>query len=222
MSAGQRIKARRKAFGLTMQEVAAYVGVSQPTISQWESELTLPKGQSMKRLEEILRTNSDWIESGEGNPDARYVLVQPGTEEFKALDSAGRRIPVISLAQSLMWGELSAAGRQEAATKWERTAITLSEGGFAVLMPNDSMFGAGNPRSLPTGCLLIVEPEFKLEELNEKIVLVAIEGSPVAMIKEYIQDGPSVFLRAFNAAYPMLHTTEFRVLGVIKQAVIAL
>lgn len=222
MASGQRIKTRRKQFGLTLQALADYIGVAQPTVSQWESNLMLPKGRNMRRLEEILRTNSDWIESGEGNPDARYVLVQPGTEEFKALDSAGRRIPVISLAQSLVWGELSPTVRQETATKWERSAITLSECGFAVVMPNDSMSGSSNPRSLPAGCLLIVETEFKQEELNEKIVLVAVEGSPVAMIKEYIQDGPSVFLRAFNTAYPMLHTTEFRVIGVIKQAVINL
>lgn len=222
VTAGQRIKNRRKAFGLTMQEVADYVGVRQPTISQWESELTLPKGHSMKRLEEVLRTNSDWILLGEGDPDARYVLVQPGSSEFKAMDSTGRRLPVISMAQALTWCTLPLEVRREAATKWERTAATISEGGFIVTMPNDSMSGANNPRSLPAGCSLTVETEFNADELNEKIVLVAVDGSPVAMVKEYIQDGPSVFLRAFNPAYPMLNTTQFRVIGVIKQAVINL
>ena len=221
-SSGQRIKSRRKQFGLTMQALADYVGVSQLTVSQWESDLTLPKGQNMRRLEEILRTNNDWVTWGEGDPDARYVLVQPGSDTFKTVDNSTRRLPLITSAMALTWHQLTSEERRDATSKWEFTAAIVSGGSFMMAMPNDSMVGPNNNRSLPTGCQLVVDPEFNPNGLNEKVVVVAVEGSPVAMVKEYIQDGPHVFLRSFNPAYPMLNAVNFRVIGVAKQAIINL
>ncbi|ACQ93458.1 transcriptional regulator, XRE family [Tolumonas auensis DSM 9187] len=213
---------RRKMFGLTMQALADYVGVSQPTVSQWESDLTLPKGQNMRRLEEILRTNSDWLTWGEGDPDARYVLVRPSTDEFKVIDSFSRQLPVITIAQALTWCDLSPDEQNKAASKSNIVSIATSKGGFILIMPNDSMVGPNNPRSLQAGCQLVVEPEFKPNELNEKVVVVAVEDAPVAMVREFIQDGPLVFLRSFNPSYPILNAVNFRVIGVVKQAVVNL
>ena len=103
---GERIRARRIQFELTVKAVADYAGVRPPTVSQWESDLMLPKGESMKRLEEILKTNSDWILYGKGNPDARYVLVQPDSQEFKAISLSTKRIPVLSWVQAGAWNDI--------------------------------------------------------------------------------------------------------------------
>ena len=60
-TSGERIRARRIQFELTVKAVADYAGVKPPTVSQWESDLMIPKGESMKRLEEILKTKQTKI-----------------------------------------------------------------------------------------------------------------------------------------------------------------
>ena len=106
MSIGNRLRARRKMFCYTLKVIAEHVGVKQPTVSQWEADLMVPRGESLKKLEEILKTNSDWILHGKGNPDARYVLVQPDDPKkelsFDQKETLGR----CALVAQLFCGEL--------------------------------------------------------------------------------------------------------------------
>lgn len=66
---GQRIRERRKMLKLTQQQLAADVGVSHVAISQWENE-TLPRGEHLLRLAELLQCPAAWLFDGEGEPFA--------------------------------------------------------------------------------------------------------------------------------------------------------
>lgn len=78
----QRLRRRRMELGLSKQELAAQVGVSQTTIQQYESR-QLPKGEYAVRLAEALRCSLDWLLAGRGDAggdvldtaEARLVMV---------------------------------------------------------------------------------------------------------------------------------------------------
>ncbi len=222
-TSGERIRARRNQFELTVKAVADYAGVKPPTVSQWESDLMIPKGKSMKRLEEILKTNSDWILYGKGNPEARYVLVQPDSQEFKAISLSTKRIPVISWVQAGAWNDTGCDDPAMTCTEWMETSSGVSEHAFALIVRGDSMTNPNNPRSIQDGAKVVVEPIFDPEQLNRKIVVAMLEGSSEATIKEFIQDGPVKFLKPLNPAYPSMQINgNCRIVGVVKQIVVDL
>ena len=222
-TSGERIRARRIQFELTVKAVADYAGVKPPTVSQWESDLMLPKGESMKRLEEILKTNSDWILYGKGNPDARYVLVQPDSQEFKAISLSTKRIPVISWVQAGAWSDTGCDDPAMNCDEWMETSSGVSEHAFALIVRGDSMTSLGNPRSIQEGAKVVVDPNFDHDQLNRKIVVAMLDGSSEATIKEYVVDGPYKLLRPFNSTYPTMQVNgNCRIVGVVKQIVIDL
>ncbi|MCH4294200.1 helix-turn-helix transcriptional regulator [Shewanella sp. 3B26] len=61
----ERIKERRKAIGLTQQQVAASVGVSKATISLWENGTTQPKGENLHLLVKELKCSVEWLLYGQ-------------------------------------------------------------------------------------------------------------------------------------------------------------
>lgn len=75
-SRGSRIKELRLQLNMTQARLAKTLGVSTPTVSLWESNLTRPK--DMARLAEVLRTNIGWLDDGVGNPDDRTGTVEAG------------------------------------------------------------------------------------------------------------------------------------------------
>ena len=210
-------------FGHTLKVIAEHVGVKQPTVSQWEADLMVPRGESLKKLEEILKTNSDWILHGKGNPDARYVLVQPDSQEFKAISLSTKRIPVISWVQAGAWNDTGCDDPAMTCTEWMETSSGVSEHAFALIVRGDSMTNSSNPRSIQDGARVVVEPIFDPEQLNRKIVVAMLEGSSEATIKEFIQDGPVKFLKPLNPAYPSMQINgNCRIVGVVKQIVVDL
>lgn len=210
-------------FGLTLKQVAEAVGVSQPTVSNWESDLMIPRGESLKGLEDLLKTNMDWILHGKGNPDARYVLVQPDNIGFQSINLNAKKIPLISWVQAGAWTDTGCDDPLMSCSEWVETSASVSDKAFALIVRGDSMTSAGNSRSIQDGAKVIVDPNFDHDLLNRKIVVAMLDGSTEATIKEYVVDGPYKFLRPFNATYPTMQINgNCRIGGVVKQIVLDL
>ena len=212
-------------FGHTLKVIADHVGVKQPTVSQWEADLMVPRGESLKKLEEILKTNSDWILHGKGNPDARYVLVQPDSQEFKAISLNTKRIPVLSWVQAGAWNDIGCDDPSMTCTEWTETSADVSDHSFALIVRGDSMFNPSDKRSLADGVLVVVDTVFNAEpeSLNHKIVVAMLEGTNEATIKEFIKDGPNMYLNPLNPRYPIIHIDErCRIVAVAKEGKIKL
>ena len=212
-------------FGHTLKVIADHVGVKQPTVSQWEADLMVPRGESLKKLEEILKTNSDWILHGKGNPDARYVLVQPDSQEFKAISLNTKRIPVLSWVQAGAWNDIGCDDPAMTCTEWTETSADVSDHAFALIVRGDSMFNPSDKRSLADGVLVVVDTVFNAEpeSLNHKIVVAMLEGTNEATIKEFIKDGPNMYLNPLNPRYPIIHIDErCRIVAVAKEGKIKL
>lgn len=63
----KRIKQERKARSLNQKEFAILCGVSQQTISRWESTDSPPDKQALLLVASRLQLNPDWLATGEGD-----------------------------------------------------------------------------------------------------------------------------------------------------------
>lgn len=54
-----KIKALREAAGLQQKQVAESMGVFQTTVSNWETEVALPKARDLPRLAQVLGCTID-------------------------------------------------------------------------------------------------------------------------------------------------------------------
>ena len=185
----------------------------------------VPRGESLKKLEEILKTNSDWILHGKGNPDARYVLVQPDSQEFKAISLSTKRIPVLSWVQAGSWSDIGYDDPAMICTEWTETSADVSDHAFALIVRGDSMFNPADKRSLADGVMVVVDSVFDadVDALNHKIVVAMLDGTNEATIKEFVKDGPSLYLNPLNPRYPIIPIDAgCRIVAVAKEGKIKL
>lgn len=62
---GQRIRQRRKQIGLSQSKLSKAAGVSDSSISLWESDTTAPRGENLHKLATILQCSPTWILFGD-------------------------------------------------------------------------------------------------------------------------------------------------------------
>lgn len=55
------IKKAREAIGLSQKEVAISLGVSNPTVSDWERGIKNPSGKNLKKLATLLNCSTDYL-----------------------------------------------------------------------------------------------------------------------------------------------------------------
>ncbi|EHL9624030.1 helix-turn-helix domain-containing protein [Salmonella enterica subsp. enterica serovar Bonariensis] len=79
MTLGQRIRQRRKQIGLSQNKLSKAAGVSDSSISLWESDTTAPRGENLHKLAEILQCSPTWILFGDEDKSPEPPL-PPGTQ----------------------------------------------------------------------------------------------------------------------------------------------
>jgi transcriptional regulator with XRE-family HTH domain len=80
MKIGPRIKESRELKQLSQGELARRVGVSQPTISDWENGKTEPTVDNMRALAVELNVWFEWIATGRGLREYRPGVQEPQQE----------------------------------------------------------------------------------------------------------------------------------------------
>lgn len=91
-NAGDRIRRARKAAGLTQEQLAEIVGVSRPTITQWETGSTKTmRFEHIFKAARALQKNPEWLITGQGHekpPEwlARAVDVLPPADQREIVD----------------------------------------------------------------------------------------------------------------------------------------
>ena len=79
MDLASRLKSRRKKLGLSQSALADAVGVSQPTVANWEGGGHIPRRAALLRVAEALGRDTAWLLSGEPaaehNPAHRHLAV---------------------------------------------------------------------------------------------------------------------------------------------------
>lgn len=80
MKIGPRIKEARERQGFTQTSLGKRVGVSQPTVSDWESSRTEPTVENLRQLAVELQVYFEWLATGRGPSDFIPGVNEPATE----------------------------------------------------------------------------------------------------------------------------------------------
>ncbi len=80
MKIGHRIRESRESKQLSQDELARRIGVSQPTISDWENSKTEPTVDNMRTLAVELNIWFEWLVTGRGLQNYRPELHEPERE----------------------------------------------------------------------------------------------------------------------------------------------
>lgn len=184
-SLGQQIKAARLDAELTQQQLADKIGVTRPTVSQWEAGTTSPTAGKMDDLRRALGLPGAVFFEGrdDGAPNTRHA------------DSAVTFVPEIGWAQAGSWTEVSDVATDFAEAPHWPCPVPCSDQTFTLRVEGDSMM----PR-FPPGTLIFVDPE--VPATPGKMVVAMLTDSSHATFKQYIEDGGQKMLKAINPDWP--------------------
>lgn len=85
VTTGQRIRAARKAAGMTQKELGEKMGLSFQSIAQWENDLRKPKYDTLKRIAAALGVNWDSL-AEEDDPNVTHMIWEEIREEMYGLE----------------------------------------------------------------------------------------------------------------------------------------
>ncbi|HAU5562403.1 TPA: helix-turn-helix domain-containing protein [Serratia fonticola] len=195
-SVGERIRSRRKILKLTQQGVASGIGVSHVAVSQWEKDETLPRGENLLRLAELLQCTAAWIIDGEGE-----VFTTPSTvSDVSAL-------PLITLTQAAAWMQEQRLLIRQQATRFLYSDSKLSESALAITLDDAAM----QPDYRP-GDTLIFDPTVAPQPGD--VVLAHINGEVLVRIYRLMteQHDEQIFsLRPLNEDFPVQTSSEKKI-----------
>lgn len=200
---GQRIKARRKALGLSQVRLGELAGLDQTVISKLERG-DVQETARIAALANVLQCDALWLATGKESGERANVaqVAQP---------QAGR-VPLISYVAAGSWSDAVDNYAPGDAEQWVETTVPVKRHTYALRVEGDSM----EPR-FPNGAILIVEPE--AEAKSGSFVIMRQNGTD-ATFKQLVHDGGRWFLKPVNPRYPILQLSEDAVLcGVVKQMV---
>ena len=207
---GNRIRSRRKELAITQKALGKIVDVSHVTISQWESDVTRPKGENLHSLSKALQKSSSWLLYGkEENGD------QISNDIVFVNQPAFKKIPLISWVKAGIWASIENQDSTEA-EEWRDTTAKVSSGAFALRVVGDSMINPYGFPSIPEGSIVIVDPDTQPE--NGKIVVARLNDTNEATLKKLVIDGPNRYLKALNPDYkPIQINGNCTIVGVVKK-----
>lgn len=200
------LRDKRKEKGLTMREVAEAVGVSEATVSRWESGNIANMGRSkIAALSKILDLTPAEIMGIEDQPNDRELIPVEYNPTHK--------IPVL--------GRISAGLPLYAEEHIIDYIYTTLNGGneyFGLLVVGDSM----NAARIYEDDIIVVR---KQEQVEDGEIAVVMVGDEDATVKRFHRNGRKVMLspQSFNPAHQVqvydLKETSIRIVGKVVQVV---
>lgn len=196
------VKELRERAGMQQKEVALAVGVSRPTVSEWEHQKKDPSGERLKKLAALF------------NVDPGIVLGYRIADYTTPDSSNAIRVPVL--------GTIPAGIPMEAITDildWEEIPADMANGGkeyFALQVKGNSMYP-----EYRDGDVVIVR---KQEDCESGQDVVAMVNSDDATFKRFKRTAKGIMLQAINPEYESyIFTPEeveklpVKVLGVVAE-----
>ncbi len=163
---GERIRKARKETGLNQADLAARIGVSQPTVANWESGIHDPRRLMLAKLSEALGVPLTWLSEG-----ARSLSEQDKHPAAAYLRRYLQHVPIISAGNAAGFAKSPEPDPHDYAEDY--IPVTYGEARlFALFVTDDSVNLA-----FPPDTLVVIDYE-DTEPKDGNFCLVAIGGVP--------------------------------------------
>ena len=197
------VRDRMEELGLTQEQLAERVGVSQGSVGHWVNKRRQPKIESMNRT---------FVEIGMPHYNVSLQLrIQGQVGEERGAYGVDDAEDDLDLMQYIVcfrypvkdWSELGATDVEEPSV-FEQTDYLAQGKAFWLTVENDAM-SAVSGRSVPQGMRMLVDPGVEVE--GGRLVIARQPGKP-AIFRELVEDGGQRYLKALNNNYPTLLCEE--------------
>ena len=193
------VRDRMEELGLTQEQLAERVGVSQGSVGHWVNKRRQPKIESMNRT---------FVEIGMPHYNVSLQLRIVGqVGEERGIYEVDDDDDELDLMQYIVcfrypvlgWDELGVADGTEPGV-FEQTDYLAQGKAFWLTVENDAM-SAVSGRSVPQGMRMLVVPGLDAEP--GRLVIARQPGKP-AIFRELAEEGGQRYLKALNSNYPTL------------------
>jgi len=190
------VRDRMEELGLTQEQLAERVGVSQGSVGHWVNKRRQPKIESMNRT---------FVEIGMPHYNVSLqlrILGQVGEDRGGYdMDDTDDDLDLMQYIVCfrypvLGWDELEGAE----ASVFEQTDYLAKGKAFWLTVENEAM-SAASGRSVPQGMRMLVDPGVEVEP--GRSVIARQPGKP-AIFRELAEEGGQRYLKALNSNYPTL------------------
>ena len=176
-----RIKELREIMGLPQKALAAELGISQPTISDWESGRKVPSAKSTSKLADFFKVSTDYLLGRDDNnivpvPFDRAVI------EVNIYGSIPAGVPVEAIEEII--------GTEQIPAAW----LTGGREYFALQVHGDSMYP-----SYLDGDIIIVRKENTCQTGDDCVVYV--NGYDATLKRVKLHDDGSIEICPLNTNY---------------------
>jgi transcriptional regulator with XRE-family HTH domain len=180
-TAGSRIRSLRKEAGLTQKELGRKIGVSAVSVTQWEKDVNLPRGENANLLCKILGSSWEWIAHGKGNAKG------------ESIDTTRYNLPLIEkndLAEFLD-GRLRPSKKANAEIA---TALGAGSKTFAYVETSEGMMHRISPKDT-----VYIDPEAKIDpnsvgiflfKLGSGFELGTLKSTPAGLVLQFDSNQP--------------------------------
>lgn len=220
MSLSDRIRERRKAKGMTLQQLGDVFGIQRSSVSDWERGATRPDQNKLVKLAEALDTSVEYLLENSDLKAAVIIESERSTahtvidRNVTDADHPAGKLPVISWSQAGEWGDKLSAKDLGDSVAWVTSPYP---GEFVLRVVGESMYNPGGDLSFRDGDLISVST--KREAVHRKLVIVQRRGEAVPTFKQYlVENDGSVLLHALNPSWPNKYLPfdeQCRVVGVV-------
>lgn len=199
---GKRLKELRLSRGLNQSTVAAYLGVSQQAVGNYEAGKREPDTEALQRLATYFDVSLDYLLGRSGDPRTTLEAIL-GDQ----LVNMGEMVPVPILGRVAAGEPLYADQHVEGVQMTPKSDI---EGGeyFWLRVSGDSMLGA----HIREGDLVLVRRQECLE--NGQIGVVVVNGDEATIKRVYVNGGQCVLMPENPAYQPKVYPArEVQIVG---------
>lgn len=193
MSLGERLKYAREARGLTQQELADLIPMTQPSLHNTENGRN--KGTTkLIELSLALNINPFWLQLGVGDMELSNM------SNIVPVESKGQ-VPLISWVAAGNWSTIECRDIAEIAEQWLMCPVKHSQHTYALRVSGASMKNPNGNPSFENGDIIFVDPLVKPE--NKSCVVAYQEDSKETTFKQLVIDEQDKkFLIPLNPQWP--------------------
>lgn len=211
----KNIKVLLKKRGLTQEELATKLGVTQGAIGHW---LTGRRSIDVKSLEKVaaaldvptatLFMSHEYVVA---EKPAKYDFSNSFSNNLNANKSDSNR-PVNLISWDKV-AELHQSHTQDKAQSNQYFLCPVEHGSrtYALKVEGDSMANTSG-KSYPENAIIFVDPDKNQQIKSGDQVIAMINGQKKATFKSYVEDGGRRFLKPLNPNYPLIKD-KFTLLG---------